>query len=253
MMTAAFIFSCAIALTSPKQADREPFDEKIPGTIVSFKMLPVPDGEFKGKQIKGLWIGETEVTWDLFDIWAFRFDLTQEQIAKNFQVESRPSRPYGAPDKGFGHTGFAALGMTPLSCDLFLKWLSAKTGKKYRLATEAEWEYAARAGAKDEPTNLDDVAWYWENADDVAHALKTKKPNAWGLYDVLGNMAEWAIDKDGKPVVCGGSWRDKKPAVGFTARMYQIPKWNENDPQNPKSKWWLANAPFVGFRVVCEG
>lgn len=252
MTTAAIILSCALTI-SPKGTDRQPFEEKISGTLVSFKMLPVPDGEFKGKKIKNLFVGETEVTWDLYDIWAFRFDLTQEQIARNVEVESRPSRPYGAPDKGFGHQGYAALGMTPHSADLFCKWLSAKTGKKYRLPTEAEWEYAARAGSTSEPSNLDDVAWFWDNADDAAHAVKSKKPNAWGLYDVLGNKAEWAIGQDGKPVVCGGSWRDKKSAVSFTARQSQIPKWNENDPQNPKSKWWLSNAPFVGLRVVCEG
>jgi hypothetical protein len=253
MTTAAVLLSCAIALSPPSPKDRQPFEEKVSGTLVSFRMLPVPDGEFKGKKIKNLFVGESEVTWDLFDIWAFRFDLSSEQIAKNFEVESRPSRPYGAADRGFGHQGFAALGMTPHAADLFCQWLSRKTGKKYRLPTEEEWEYAARAGAKEAPTPLADYAWYWENSDDVGHAVKSRKANAWGLYDVLGNMAEWAIGPENKPMVCGGSWRDKQPAVSFTARQVQIPKWNENDPQNPKSKWWLANAPFVGFRVVCEG
>lgn len=219
-------------------------------------MAPIPAGKIttggKSYDVPKLWVSDTEVTWDLYDIWAFRFDLTPEQVAKGVDAESRPSRPYGAPDRGFGHAGYAALAMTPHAIDEFCKWLTAKTGRKYRLPTEAEWEYAARAGMTREPTDLESVAWFWDNADDEAHAVGKKRPNAWGLYDSLGNVAEWAIDADGKPVTCGGSYRDKKANVGFSARARQLPKWNQTDPQNPKSKWWLSDAPFVGFRLVCE-
>lgn len=219
------------------------FVEKIPGTLVEFTMVRLPGRE--------VWIGETEVTWDLFDIWAFRLDQTDEEVAAGVDAESRPSRPYGAPDWGFGHTGYPAIGMTHHAAEEFCRWLSKKTGRKYRLPTEEEWEFAARAGVSSEPDDLGSVAWYWENSDDKTHQVKAKKPNAWGLYDMLGNVAEWAIGKDGKGLVCGGSWKDK--VVGFGVRAQQEPKWNERDPQNPKSKWWLSDAPFVGFRVVCEG
>ncbi len=226
-------------LLAPQQAA---YTEKIPGSLVEFTMIRVPGRE--------VWIGETEVTWNLFDIWAFRLDLSDADVAAEVDAESRPSRPYGAPDRGFGHSGYPAIGMTHHAAHEFCKWLSLKTGKKYRLPTEEEWEFAARAGALSEPDDLESFAWFWENSEDKTHPVRSKRPNAWGMYDVLGNVAEWAVDKDGKPLVCGGSWKDK--VVGFSVRARQSEGWNQTDPQNPKSRWWLSDAPFVGFRVVCE-
>lgn len=77
----------------------------------------------------------------------------------------------------------------------FLARLNARNdGYKYRLPTEAEWEYAARAGATGARTSLDEVAWYAANSEDETHPVGTKKPNAWGLYDMLGNVREWVED-----------------------------------------------------------
>ncbi len=252
-MNSILLALVGLAVSSPPEQAREPFVQKIGGSLATFKMVPIPDGEFKGQKIRNLYVADTEVTWDVFDIYTYRMDLTAEQIARNVEVESRPSRPYGAPDRGFGHAGYAALGMKVYTANLFCEWLSKKTGRKYRLPTESEWEYFARAGAATEPANLEEVAWYWDNADDMAHPVGKKKPNAWGLYDTLGNVGEWAVRKDKPPVLCGGSWNDKKPFISFTERLLETPKWNDIDPQNPKSKWWVYSAPFVGMRVVCEG
>ncbi|MCH8273416.1 MAG: SUMF1/EgtB/PvdO family nonheme iron enzyme [Armatimonadetes bacterium] len=234
---------------------REPFVETIAGTLVKFTMVPVPDGSITlgGEEhtVRNLWMSESEITWDAYDVWAFQFDLSPKEQAEGVDAESRPTRPYGAPDRGFGHQGYPAISMTHHAAVEFCKWLSKKTGRKYRLPTEAEWEYAARA--KEREYDLRAVSWHWDNAEDKTHPVGKKAPNQWGLHDTLGNAAEWCDGLDGKPVLCGGSFADKAEKINPGARAYQTPDWNERDPQIPKSTWWLSDAPFAGFRVVCEG
>ncbi len=218
-------------------------------------MIKVPDGEVtvdgKKTEIKGLWVEETEVPFQLFEVWSARLDLPPEKVAQGAEAESRPSKPYAIMYTNFGNQGFPAICMSFKAANDFCAWLSAKTGKHYRLPTEAEWEYMARAGQPD-PSNLDEVAWFWDNSDDTTHKLGSKKPNAWGIKDVLGNVAEWCTVQSGAPVVRGGSWRTKSKDLKIGLREAETEEWNEDDPQLPKSKWWLADGQFVGMRLVCD-
>lgn len=219
-------------------------------------MVSVPEGEIiidgKKHAIKEFWIGETEVTWNVFDVFAYRLDLTEQQKAEDFDAENRPSRPYGAPDRGFGHQGYAALSMAYPGAHAFCKWLSEKTGRQYRLPTEAEWEYAARAGAPSLPP-LEEHGWFWENSDDKTHPVGTRKPNGWGLFDMLGNASEWCLAPEGRePVVRGGNFTTKIAKMSFDLREKYQPSWQLRDAQMPKSGWWLSDGEFVGMRVVCE-
>lgn len=131
----------------------------------------------------------------------------------------------------------------------YTEWLSHKTGRHFRLPTEAEWEAACRAGAA-HPSDLNAVAWHAGNSGGRTHPLGKKRPNAWGIHDMLGNVAEWCSTPDGRGAVRGGSFRDEPRTVNARARAVFSRDWQATDPQMPKSRWWLSDAPFVGFRVL---
>jgi formylglycine-generating enzyme required for sulfatase activity len=196
----------------------------------------------------------------------FVYRLDEEQSAQasgtmsnapKADAVTRPSKPYLPPDRGFGHEGFAAITMSYKNAQEFCNWLSIKSGKRYRLPTEDEWELACTAGSNgsfsfgNDVRWLSEYAWYKDNADGVPHEVGKKKPNAWGVFDMHGNVAEWVTGRDGQPVLKGGSYRDSPEKLNVEARMPNDSAWNASDPQIPKSQWWLADGPFVGFRIVC--
>jgi formylglycine-generating enzyme required for sulfatase activity len=257
MIATSLILATILAQSTPQAGAREAFVQQIPNTLVSFKMLPVPDGEIaygEGKklQVKNLFVAETETLWDVYDVWYLAQEMSDRDREERVDGTSRPSRPYGDVTRGFGHTGFPAIGMTQHAAMEFCKWLSQQTGRKYRLPHEFEWQYVAQAGSTEMP-NLEDVAWFNGNVRRGTRAAKSKKPNAWGVYDTLGNASEWTVGAEGEQMTRGGSWRDAAEIVNFTSRVPYSPRWQERDAQIPKSQWWLSDGPFVGFRVVCEG
>jgi formylglycine-generating enzyme required for sulfatase activity len=284
--------------------------ETIPGSDVRFEMVPIPAGTFtmgspagepgrsddEGPQhqvtIRPFWMGKTEVTWDEYDLFAFSQDvlikkkrgvnLSDQTDAEKFaDAITRPTPPYTDETFGYGREGHPTINITHHAAMEYTRWLSAKTGKTYRLPTEAEWEYACRAGSptayffgKDHE-KLGDYAWYMDNSSERPHPVGQKKPNPWGLYDIAGNVAEWCLDRYDKdfyrtfkpliptlePVLIpgkekfpqvarGGSWDDKAPRLRCAGRRASDEDWIGQDPQRPQSIWWLTDALFVGFRVV---
>ncbi|MFM7102275.1 MAG: formylglycine-generating enzyme family protein, partial [Verrucomicrobiota bacterium] len=187
---------------------------------------------------------------------------------------SRPTKPYVEMSFGMGKKGYPAISMTHYAAITYCKWLSAKTGHFYRLPTEAEWEYAARAGSKtrysfgDDPAQLPDYGWFVDNSDGKYQPVGRKKANPWGLHDMHGNVAEWVLDAyvdrydkvgpvefvPGKTeyphVARGGSWDDDAGQLRGSARRFSDSSWKQRDPQLPKSRWYLTDAQFLGFRVV---
>jgi formylglycine-generating enzyme required for sulfatase activity len=103
-------------------------------------------------------------------------------------------------DRGWGRGRRPAINVSWQDAVAYAQWLSERTGKRYRLPSEAEWEYAARAGTGsrwsfgDDKGALDRCAWYWTNSGDQTHPVGGKEPNPWGLYDVHGNVWEWVQD-----------------------------------------------------------
>ena len=225
--------------------------ETIPGTTLSFEMVRVSRGtvvlDGKPAKVADFYIGRTEVTWDLYD--AYRMD---EVTKPGTDAVTRPSQPYGAPDYNWGHNGFPVISVTRNAAEEFCKWLSAKTGTEYRLPSEAEWARAAAlaAGPQSTPSSLEPLTWHSGNAKSTTHAVGRRKADNLGLYDLFGNAAEWVMTPGDELVTRGGSFRDPPDQTGPTARAPYDVAWQERDPQLPKSKWWLSDGPFVGFRLA---
>ncbi|HEU4389564.1 MAG TPA: SUMF1/EgtB/PvdO family nonheme iron enzyme [Blastocatellia bacterium] len=284
-------------------SDFKSYTETIPGTAVTFEMEPVQGGTFlmgspddepgrspdEGPRhsvaVRAFWIGKTEVTWDEYDQFAFgrrETPATDSSAAqKGIDALTQPTPPYADESFGYGKGRRPVISITHHAAMEYCRWLSSKTGKIYRLPTEAEWEYASRAGSKTsfafgaDSKLLGEYAWYRDNSKDEPHPVGLKKPNAWGLCDMHGNVGEWCVDQydrgfygNSKPgaaligpvllpgekryphVVRGGSWDDDAKQLRCAARRASVAAWSRRDPQNPQSIWWHTEATFVGFRVV---
>lgn len=248
----AALLSTAFALpgrADDPQQQAGQYSEKV-GMMITLDMMPVPAGTVQlasgRERVAAFWMMKTEVPWDAFDVYVFGLDRTSSSGAVD--AVTRPSKPYVLPGDQFGHTGFPALGMTYQAAEQFAAWISAYTGKTYRLPTEAEWEHACRAGENEATA---EAAWFRDNAGRRAHKVATRAADALGVHDLLGNAGEWALGADG-PVVKGGAWNSAGGDASCSARLKQTPAWNATDPNLPKSTWWLSDAPFVGFRLIRE-
>jgi len=232
--------------------------ETIAGTTVTFEMVLVPKAVVlmngKPEPVGPFYIGRTEVTWDMYDVFALGLDTPASRPAGSDGI-ARPSNPYGAPDYGWGHAGYPVISVTRQAAEAYAKWLSQKTGRVYRLPTELEWQHVAALATESRglsPDKRDSVGWHRDNAAAHSHPVGAKAPDALGLFDLFGNAAEWVVTRDGQLATRGGSFRDGPDGIGPAARAVQDEYWNERDPQLPKSRWWLSDGPFVGFRLVRE-
>jgi formylglycine-generating enzyme len=290
-----------------------PYKLTIPGTEVTFEMVPIPGGKFKmgspeseanredveGPQfeveVSPFWIGKYEVTWAEFKRYMALYGIFKEFQTRKVRLVTAdnkvdaitaPTALYD-PTFTFEHgedPRLPAVTMTQYAARQYTQWLSGVTGQFYRLPSEAEWEYACRAGSTtafsfgDDPSRLGDYAWYLDNADGKTHKVGLKKPNAFGLYDMHGNVAEWCLDQlleDGyqkfkgksvkaedalvwpkqleSRVVKGGNWDDEAAVCRSAARLgSQERDWKKEDPNLPLSPWWFTSDPTrgIGFRVL---
>lgn len=266
-------------------------DIKIPLSELSIKLVSIPEGTFsmgsntstrpnekpaKNVRISAFWMGAFEITHDQFDVF-FKDENTSQ--GSKVDAVTRPTPQYIdlSWDMGKGG-GFPVNSMSVDAAMMFCRWMYHNTGVFYRLPTEAEWEYACRAGSKtnyffgNDPALLGQYAWYKTNSKEKYQKVGTKKPNAWGLYDMLGNVSEWTMDQyaadylkqisngqldpTNPPLaryprsVRGGSYMDNAADLKVFTRKFSEPVWNQRDPQIPKSRWWLTDGMFAGFRIV---
>jgi len=285
----------------------DPYVQHLDGSTLEISMAAIPAGTFtmgsppgeagagsdegplRTLEVDDFWMSETEITWELYQLYLNRsrpsagvaYDSLEtdarsgETVRIGIDAVSGATMPYVDMSLGMGTgPGLPVGNVTRKAAARFCQWLSAKTGHFYRLPTEAEWEYAARAGTATpyffgpEPDSLDAYAWYAGNSGGRYQQVGQKKPNPWGLYDILGNVAEWTLDgydpagynpeagayvpaeKEYPGVLRGGSYKAPAGALRSAARLASKPAWKERDPQFPRSQWWFTDAPFAGFRIV---
>ena len=270
------------------------------------------EGPQKKVKIEPFWIGQTEIPWALYKPFyengiarnkdgsllasdkdkevtvrgkqrkkAVKDALARGDSSNIVDVVSQPTPQYHDMFGSGEHASelnYPAMCTTHHAASKFCQWLSAQTGHFYRLPTEAEWEYACRAGTTtafhfgDDIAKLDEYAWHGDNSEFTYYPVGTKKPNPWGLYDMHGNVGEWVLDgfsegyrntiKDGAVnpwnisltryprIVKGGSWDQNPDECRSAARAQSVKDWKDTDPQVPKSIWYHTDGQFIGFRIV---
>jgi sulfatase modifying factor 1 len=276
------------------------FTEQIPGSGVCFRMIAIPGGTFTMGSpeseplrdsdetqhrvtIDSFFIAEFEVTWDEY------MEFYRETAAEGRSTDTEGLRlknegvdaitgatpPYGKPDQNWGMGQRPAISMSYHAAETYCRWLSLVTGRHYRLPTEAEWEYACRAGTetpyffegnpakfekrgifrgKTDTAVINTYVIYRGNSPSKTQEPSAVKANPWGLKNMSGNVAEFCSDiYEGttEHVIRGGSYRDDAAGVRSAARDFtRTDEWLKTDPQMPKSKWWYSDCFYVGFRVV---
>lgn len=245
----------------------ENFEEQVPQTTAAIRMIAVPGGEFmmgspknepfrnadegpqKKVKVSPFFMSEVEVTWNQF--WEFYNETMSEgrtppaKIYANNQREdcdavSGPTPPFGFPDQGWGMGERPAITMSYYSAQTFCQWLSLKTGRKYRLPTEAEWEYAARGGTSTpyffegnpksyshegfmskfrgaDTTMIRRYVVYGDVSRGRTQEASTVKANPFGLKNMLGNVMEYCSDwyaEDAYSKLADGALDPKGPESG---------------------------------------
>ncbi|MEZ5964635.1 MAG: formylglycine-generating enzyme family protein [Planctomycetota bacterium] len=288
------------AMWDEAKAKMKPYEVVVPGTEVRFTMLPIAGGVYRmgspddeagrrgdeGPQrwvaVDPFWLGKCEVTWDEYEQWASSLEVKRRsadyeasKADSEADAVSRPTPPYVDMTFGMGKEGYPAIGMTQHAAIKYCEWLSSKLGNFHRLPSEAEWEWACRAGTTTpygfgDGEDIDEYAWHRGNSDGHYHQVGKKKPNPWGLHDMHGNVSEWCLDQmapyaaaegllvsplvrgeDEYPqVVRGGSWKERASRLRSAARRGSSSEWKMRDPQIPQSIWYFTDAQFNGFRVL---
>ena len=275
-----------LAQESGAEEQFQGYVEVLPGTSIRFKMIAIQGGTLPGSEpgegsysnhpetsdedqsFKPFWLRQTEVTWNKYEEFYFggvRPDLTAD-VRGRVDAVSRPTPPYGAPDRGWGTGKRPAMSMTFYAATQYCEWLSALTGKSYRLPTEKEWTYACRAdsdAASPSAPAPDRYSWNQSNSRGRTNEVGQKLANPWGLFDMLGNVAEfgqkgYAPSDRGEtggasrhPTILGGSFRDDIDSLSCAVPAYVDEKaCLRTDPNAPKSRWWYSDCFNLGLRVA---
>lgn len=258
---------------------------------VEFEMVLIPgDPE---QEIKPFYMSATEVPWQMMHDWAYSLDIHPGESAFLASLGLRPSAAYGdgVPFRWI-EDNQPAMAMSYRTAATYCQWLSQQTGRVYRLPTHEEWQHALKLGGgvpedrevllevallienarpkepdpfdpfydPDDPHGIEDLPEGWRDnlgyMVDIARTapVGSYKPNALGIYDMLGNAAEWVQpDGQGRRFVVGGHYLLKADELTAEWAAYEDQDvWNATYPQKPPSESWYRDFPVTGLRLVCE-
>ena len=281
-----------------------PYSFKIDGKESEITMVPVPGGTInrivknkEGKtrkiaiQVEPFWIAKTETTWGQFRpfmelVYVFlEFEESKIRLVTEDNKPDAVSAPSGVfePEWRFetcgADTDHPAASMTQFSAKQYTKYISKLSGELYRLPSAAEWEYACRASSMPSSADINlDPKRIWHDANSADQRIKVGEtfPNAWGIYGMQGNVAEWVLDQqyfDFKKInsnsissldavawpaerfgrlAMGGSFIDDLKQCAPSSFKISDKEWWEDGGMIPESPNWLASEEMhaIGFRVI---
>ncbi|MCA9135617.1 MAG: formylglycine-generating enzyme family protein, partial [Planctomycetales bacterium] len=266
-----------------------PYQQRIPGSGVVIEMVPVPGGEIRLEPIDPSSGQPKTVSFEPF--WIGKFEITMQQYMPYRQLHftQKRNRPQGIDQAGSptdvdavtsptevydpsfnfqyaGHPDSPMPTASQFAARQYTKYLSLLTGQTYRLPLRSEWQHACLAGSQsgycfqDGEETVGDYAVYIDNVPDESQSLRvgTKKPNAWGLHDVHGNVSEFVIDDNAVTgmeyghVACGGNCLSDAKDCTAKSFVRTDQDWWDEDPCFPNSPWWMTSelARVTGFRIV---
>ncbi|MDE6439583.1 MAG: SUMF1/EgtB/PvdO family nonheme iron enzyme [Bacteroidales bacterium] len=269
----------SVALSPKENSEPDPGTDPEPGPVgegyeetafgMKLQMVAVEGGTFsmgatseQGSDAYDFEKPVHSVTLDGFYIGAFEVTQAQWAAVMGTTIEQQREKAWGeyAPLCGEGDK-YPMYYVSWEEAQSFCEKLSQKTGKTYRLPTEAEWEYAARGGNKSDGTKyagsntIDDVAWFGYY-DETTHPVGQKKPNGLGIYDMSGNVWEWCQDWwDSEYYSSSPSVNPQGPSSG-SGRVVRGGSWFNGAQGCRVSNRYICTPDYrssnLGFRVVCE-
>lgn len=221
---------------------------EVPGENLKLALVQVP---VEGTPLRPYAIAKFETTWKEF----LRFYRGEEE-KRILDGITRPSLGMAffgqvqCPDYLLEEKK-PAINLTWHGAMAYADFLTAKTGRKFRLPTDAEWEHAARAGEKGATAE----GWHKGNSGERTHVPGESKANAWGLHDMPGNVWEVVLEPHTpgavKAVYRGGAWNSPAAELAFGLRQPVRVEWFGADPNRPRSVWWLTSEFCQGMRIAC--
>ncbi len=253
------------AVNKSVQVDEDAFPKKftdavpIIGGEAPFEMVLVPGDSNAG--VGPFYMSQNEVRWKMLRNWMEGYGLSAEESSQLINDGFHPSVVFGEPSMiiQVSEAENPAMAMSLRTAQAYCKWVSEKTGRRYRLPTIQEWQHALKLGGG-VPADIDEYAWHAGNSpkrenDDlqITSRAGSRKPNAIGLHDMLGGVAEWVTNTGEQRIVVGGSiFTPREELTADWRKIEDVEVWSASYPQFPKSRYWYSDFYVTGIRLVCE-